>query len=271
MAENTKPFFLEFIKKEKLTSDCYTFYFKRNGTERDFIPGQYYEIKLPHENADERGDSRVFTISSPPTNKEYITITTRIIQSTFKLKLNSLTSGEKIQFDGPWDDLNFDEKDTSPHVFLAGGIGITPFHSIVSYVMDTGLKTKMTLLVSWKNTEEMVFDEFFKEAQGKLVNFTYVPTLTDGDAIPSDWNGEKGRISEDLIKKYIPDIQNSKYFFAGPPAMVKALKETVINMGVPNEKIIAEELISWNSSKNITRRLFSAPCWWGWWGRWGRR
>jgi ferredoxin-NADP reductase len=240
MSDNETPFHLPFIKKEQLTKDTYTFYFKRNGQERDFVSGQYYEIKLDIKNPDERGDSRVFTISSPPTNKEFITITTRIIQSSFKLHLAQLKEGEMIQFNGPWDDLNFDEKDTSPHVFLAGGIGVTPYHSIVSYCIDKDIQTEMTLFVSWKEKDEMVFDEFFKDASEKLPNFTYVPTLTDETNL-ENWDGEVGRINVDMIKKYIKDIQNSKYFFAGPPAMVKALKETVENMGVPKEKIIAEE------------------------------
>jgi ferredoxin-NADP reductase len=242
VADNETPFKLPFLKKEQLTKDTYTFYFKRTGEERDFIPGQYYEIKLDIPNADERGDSRVFTISSSPTDKEFITITTRIIQSSFKLRLNKLQPEEIVQFNGPWDDLNFDENDNSPHVFLAGGIGVTPYHSIVKYAEDKNINTSMTLLVSWKNYDEMVFDDFFRAANDKLSNFSYVPTLTEENEMSADvWDGERGRINEEMIRKYVHDIPNSKYFFAGPPAMVKALKETVQGMGVPNEKIIAEE------------------------------
>lgn len=241
MSDNETPFFLPFDHKEQLTRDTFTFYFKRNGQERDFVPGQYYEMKLDIKNSDDRGDGRVFTISSSPTNAEFITITTRIIQSSFKLRLNELQPGEMVQFNGPWDDLNFDEKDTSPHVFLAGGIGITPYHSIVSYSIDKNIKTPMILFVSWKARDEMVFDDFFRNANNHLENFSYVPTLTEEELSPSEWDGEMGRISEDMIKKYVTDITNSKYFFAGPPAMVKALKETVEGMGVPKEKIIAEE------------------------------
>lgn len=242
MADNETPFFIPFIKKEQLTKDTYTFSFKRTPESRDFVPGQYMEIKLDIKSPDERGDSRVFTISSSPTEGEFYNVTTRIIQSSFKLRLNELKEGEMVQFNGPWDDLNFNEKDTSPHVFLAGGIGITPYHSIIKYSLDKDIHTPMVLLVSWKNLDEMVFDDFFRDAQQKLPNFSYVPTLTEEDEMSADvWDGEKGRINENMIKKYVTDIPNSKYFFAGPPAMVKALKETVQAMGVPNEKIIAEE------------------------------
>lgn len=242
MSDNENLFFLPFIKKEQLTADTYSFYFKRTPDAPDFVSGQYFEMKFDIKNADERGDSRVFTISSSPTEKEFITITTRIIQSSFKMRLNQVQEGEIVQFSGPWDDLNFDEKDSSPHVFLAGGIGVTPYHSIVKYVIDKNLKTEMILFVSWKNRSEMVFDEFFRNANNHLENFSYVPTITEEEGLtPENWDGEKGRINEEMIRKYISDIGVSKYFFAGPPAMVAALKETVQGMGVVKEKIIAEE------------------------------
>lgn len=242
MSDINSPFFLPFFKKEQLNRDTFTFYFKRTGDEHQFVPGQYYEMKLDIKNTDERGDTRVFTISSSPTDLDYITFTTRIIQSAFKLRLNNLLEGESVQFSGPWDDLNFDEKDTRPHVFLAGGIGVTPYHSIVKYVLDRNITTQMALFVSWKTREEMIFDSFFREANNHLESFSYIPTLTDEiDLKPEEWDGELGRVNEEMLKKNIYDIAGSKYFFSGPPAMVKALKETVVNMGVPKENIIAEE------------------------------
>lgn len=237
-----KPFFLPFVKKEKLTKDTYTFFFQRNGQERDFIPGQIYEMKLPHKKVDERGDDRVFTISSSPTNKEFITITTRILQSSFKLTLGNLNPGDKVQFNGPYDDLNFDPNDTRPHVFLAGGIGITPYHSIVQYSLDKKVNTTMTLFVSWKTQDEMVFDEFFRNAQDSLESFNYIPTLTEDSSLESDvWDGERGRIDEKMIRKYVSSMLDCKYFFAGPPAMVNSLKKVVIDMGIPKQNLLAEE------------------------------
>lgn len=242
MSENNSHFLLPLIKKEQLTKDCYSFYFKRNGGEHEFTPGQYFEMKLDIKNPDERGDSRVFTVASSPSEKEYLMFTTRIIQSSFKLALNSLNRGKMVQFDGPWDDLNFDEKDPTPRVFLAGGIGITPFHSIVKYAIDKKLKTPMILFVSWKTKEEMVFDDFFRQANNHLENFSYVPTLTEEEGLNlENWDGEKGRINSEMIKKYAYEVLKNKYYFAGPPAMVSALKQTVIDMGVSKENIIAEE------------------------------
>lgn len=234
-------FFLPFVKKEQLTRDAFTFYFKRNGTEHSFTPGQYYEITLDINNADERGNARVFTISSSPTNQEYITITTRIIQSSFKMKLNELQPGDMIQFGGPWDDLNFDERDTTPRVFIAGGIGVTPYHSIMQYVTDKNITTPMILFASWHTREEMVFDDFFRNANNHLENFAYVPTLTNEVLDKGQWDGELGQIDRQMMEKYVSDASKSKFYFSGPPAMVMALKQTVKEMGVIEDNLFSED------------------------------
>ncbi len=100
----------------------------------------------------------------------------------------------------------------------------------------------MTLFASWKNQDEMVFNKFFRKAEDSLENFNYIPTLTEDESLETDiWDGECGRINEKMIKRYVSDIKNSKYFFAGPPAMVKGLKDTVIELGVSKENLLSEE------------------------------
>lgn len=240
MNTNDKPFFLPFLRKEQLNKDTFSFYFQRNGQERDFTPGQYYEMKLNIPSPDERGDSRTFTCASSPTEREYLMFTTRIIKSSFKMALNELVPGTFVSFDGPWNDLKFDENDPRPKVFLAGGIGITPYHSIVKYVVDKNLKTPMILFVSWKKKEDMIFDDFFRDANNHMENFSYVPTLTE-EEVGSEWDGEKGRITAEMISKYVYDVKGSQYFFTGPYPMVKDLKQTVLDMGVARDSIVSED------------------------------
>jgi len=240
MVDNETPFKLPFLKKEQLTTDTYSFYFKRTGAERDFVAGQYYEIKLKIKNPDERGDTHVFTCCSSPTEKEYLMFTTRIIESSFKLSLSKLKKGDTVQFNGPWDDLNFDESEDLPQIFFAGGIGITPFHSIVKYAVDKKLELPMTLFVSWSSKDEMIFDDFFKNATKKLKDFRYIPTITHAEGL-TEWNGETGRISERMVKKYIKKVRMARYRIAGPPGLVKAMRELCVQMNVPKENIIAEE------------------------------
>lgn len=233
-------FYLPFLKKEQRTADTYSFYFKRTGEERDFVAGQYFEIKLNIKNPDDRDDTRVFTMSSSPTDKDYFMITTRIIQSAFKKALYSLKPGTLVRFDGPWNDLNVDENPKPPKVFLAGGIGVTPFHSIVKYCLDKNLDLPMTLFVSWSKKEEMVFDDFFTEAAESLHNFIYIPTITHPET-EDNWKGETGRIDKAFLEKHLVNQKQYKYYIAGPPTFVKAEKELLLGIKIPDKSIIAEE------------------------------
>lgn len=92
---------LRFIKREHLTTDIYAYYFDRHQVEFTFLAGQYVQLTLPHKNADERGSSRYFTITSSPTEKDYVIITTRVGKSSFKKALFQLEPGMKVQFFGP--------------------------------------------------------------------------------------------------------------------------------------------------------------------------
>lgn len=236
MEESDKPFKIPFIKKEQLNSDTYSFYFKRTEESRDFLPGQFFEIYLQIKDPDERGRDRVFTCASSPTEKEYYMITTRIIESSFKRELLKLEEGDLVRFSGPWDDLNFDENEKAPQVFLAGGIGITPFYSIVQYMIDKNLQMPTRLFVSWKKRDNMIFHEFFKNAEKILSDFTYIPTITE-----DTWDGEVGRIDDGMIRKYVNEIEDSRYRIAGPEGLVRAMKDLVKSLEVKKDNIIAEE------------------------------
>lgn len=230
-------FDLPFVKKVKLTKDTYTFYFERvQGL--DFLAGQYFRITLPIKNPDERGSSRFFTISSSPTDIDFLTITTRIIKSSFKLRLNSLESGENVSFFGPIGTLYVEEGDIDSIIFLAGGIGITPAHSILRFIDNKNLKLNFTLIVSFSKKEEVIFYEELRELELRNANIKVIYTLTKEENFYSGL--ETGRINEEMIKKYAQNYIDSKFFIVGPPAMVDAMIGTVKSLGISEEKIIKE-------------------------------
>ncbi len=239
MTDFSPAFYLPFVKKERLTEDTWTFYFGRNGNEKEFKPGQYFEITLDIKNPDDRGNTRVFTISSSPTNKDFFTITTRIIKSSFKKTLSRLKPGTMIQFEGPWDDLEIDVDDSSPKVFLAGGIGITPFHSIVSYCRDKDLNVPMTLFNSWSTKHDVIFDEFFRNTEKKLSNFSYIPTLSQETNL-GDWDGERGRINQSVIERHVENPESASYYIVGPGGFINGMQTLLLDMRIPQGKIIFE-------------------------------
>jgi ferredoxin-NADP reductase len=235
-----KEFYLPFVKKEQLAKDTYSFYFDIAKRGFNFLPGQYIRMTLDVKNPDSRGNSRPFTIASSPLEKGYIMITTKVIQSSLKKKLFNLKPGENVQFFGPMGGFILDEEEKVDRVFLAGGIGITPFHSMIAYAFEKKLSIPITLLVSFSNVEDLVFYKELTDIAKKNPYIKVVYTVSHPEKPSIKWKGETGRISETLIKKYIQDIFKPQYFIVGPPAMVAAIEEVVNNMGVENKKIFIE-------------------------------
>jgi glycine betaine catabolism B len=218
-----KEFNLLFVKKEKLAENTYSFYFSKEGF--DFLPGQYIRMVLPHD-ADERGTSRFFTISSSPYEKDFLIITAKVIKSTFKNKLLSLETGKPVKIFGPLGTLilNDDEKDQL--IFLSGGMGITPFHSMITYAAAKKLPVSLTLLASFSQSEEMIFYEELMESSHENKNITVVYI--------------NKRVSEETLRKYTNNLDKSKYFIVGPPAMVEATRELLEMLNIDEEKILTE-------------------------------
>ena len=233
-----REFYLPFIKKEKVAKDTYSFYFDL--AERrsfSFLPGQYIRMILDIENPDNRGNSRFFTIASSPLEKKYIMITTKVIKSSFKKTLAGLRTGERVKFFGPMGGFVLDEGRKDSRVFLAGGIGITPFHSMITYAYTKNLSIPITLLVSFPSIEDLVFYKELTDITKKNPYTKIIYTITRPD---ERWEGEKGRISEVLIKKYVPNILEPQYFIVGPPTMVASMETTVNKMGVASERVFIE-------------------------------
>lgn len=233
--KKAEKFELNFLKKEQLNKKTYTFYFFRPKKFK-FNPGQYIKIYLNISNPDERGSSRYFTISSSPLDKEFLTITTRIIKSSFKLKLANLKPGETINIFGPLGYFDFDIKDKKQQVFLAGGIGITPFNTILKYVNYKKINSKITLIVSFSNEEEVIFYEELKNIESNNSNLKIIYTLTNGVSKMF----EKGRIDEDKIMKYVSGFKKTKYFVVGSETFEFSIYEMLKEMGIKEEKIFKE-------------------------------
>ncbi len=230
-------FELTFLRKEKLSKDVYSFYFSREALDFDFNPGQYLKLYLPIKNPDKRGSSRYFTISSSPTDKDFITITTRIIKSSFKMRLNSLKQREIVTAFGPIGYFNFNIKNKKPKIFLAGGIGITPYHSILRYIDNKHLHTRITLIVSFSSREEVIFFEELKKMESRNSNIRVVYALTNENNIYPEF--EKGRINADMIKKYTQH-KDSEFFIVGSEAFETNMVELVKSLEVPEANIFTE-------------------------------
>lgn len=234
-----KQYTICFKSKEKIAKDTFSFFFERP-EEFEFLPGQYNRWTLPLTATDKRGSSRFFTISSSPSKKETLIITTKMIQSDFKKALSELKEGDEIKIFGPMGNFVFDETNTKPRVLIAGGIGITPYHSMITYAASKNLTIPITLLVSFSIPEEMIFFEEFKKIEDEHNNIKIVYSITKPEDSQIQWHGEKNRITDEMIKKYVPNITNQFFYVVGPPPMEETITKLLKNLGIFEENIFTE-------------------------------
>ncbi len=239
------PLVLSFLKKEKIAKDTYSFYFARSEDSNfEFLAGQYIRVLLDLPAEDHRGRSRMFTICSSPEQKEFIMITTKVSDhpSIFKQKMMSFKKGERVNFFGPMGGFILPATSGSPLVFFAGGMGITPFHSMLLYAGKVNYPASITFFVSFNAVEEIIFYDTLTNLSKNHKNIKVIYTVSHPEKSTKIWNGEMGRISEELIKKHLDDIFSPTYFISGPPIMVGSMLDLLEEMKVPSEKIREEQL-----------------------------
>lgn len=250
-----KRFSLQLREKKQVAADAYSFFFSRipagENTPLEFEPGQYLRMILSIEQPDERGSSHFFTIASSPSEKDYIMITTRIIKltalqaslikSTFKMRLSEVQIGDEVSFQGPFGMFVLNEDGVRPRVFLAGGIGITPFRCMSIYAKDMKLVIPITLLASFSHTSDIVFLDEFETVKSILPNFTFVVTITKQQELSDLWQGETGRIDALKVEKYVSAMKDSIFFAAGSPGFVSAMSDMLLQLGVEKYNIMTEE------------------------------
>jgi ferredoxin-NADP reductase len=233
-------FSLILTKKEQVSADCYSFHFDRSGAVFDFAAGQYIRMILPHTNQDDRGTSRFFTIASSPTKQEYLTITTRVVRSSFKKTLHAIAIGQAVQFWGPLGTFTFPDKIIRPLIFIAGGIGITPFHSMLMYMYDKKIAKPATLFASFSTLEDLVYYNELTAISKKTTNISVVYTITKSNQSYTQWHGDRGGITKELIETHNRDVRESTIYLCGPKTIVEATAEVLYAMRVPREQIIIE-------------------------------
>ncbi|HEV2615588.1 MAG TPA: FAD-dependent oxidoreductase, partial [Candidatus Acidoferrales bacterium] len=147
----------------------------------------------------------------------------------------------ELQVDGPWGDLKLHTRATRPAVFLAGGIGITPFRSIVLDAAKNKLPHKLWLFYSNHGPEDAPFLEELGRAEKENPNFTMIATMTDMAKSSRPWHGKTGFVNEAMLSEAIGDLKAPIYYIAGPGAMLNAMKKMLLEAGVNEDDIRAEE------------------------------
>lgn len=230
--------FLSFKTKNKVAENTYEYVFRTN-QKLTYKAGQYLEWTLPHKKADMRGNRRYFTIASSPTEK-HLRVGVRIEEksSSFKRKLADVTPADTIVASQLTGDFTLPEDEEKKLVFIAGGIGITPFRSMIKYLLDNNEQRSLVLFYANKTVEEIAYKEIFE--QGRAIGLKPVYVLSNLEKVPANWSGKTGRIDEKMILDEVPDFKKRTFYVSGPNAMVDAYKHLLKKMGIPQNQIVTD-------------------------------
>lgn len=227
-------------RHETVAEGTLAFHFEKP-TDFHFKAGQSVDVTLisPPE-TDAEGNTRAFSIVSAPFENDLV-VATRMRDTAFKRVLGRLQPGARVQLAGPFGSFTLHNNVARPAAFLAGGIGITPFMSILRQAAHDHLPHRLFLFYSNKRPEDAAFLEELQQLEFKNPNYSIIGTMTEMEHSKRPWQGETGFIRPELLAKSMDNITGSIYYLAGPPAMVSTMREMLNGMGIDDDDIRTEE------------------------------
>lgn len=228
------------VRRETVAEGTMAFYFsKPSGFQHR--AGQSLQMTLvdPPE-TDSEGDGRTFTIASAPHEPELM-IATRMRDTAFKRVLKAAPIGLPVKIDGPNGEMVLHDDPARPAVFLAGGIGITPFLAMSRFAAKERLPHRLHLFYSNRRPEDAAFLPELKKMGQVNPNYRLIATMADAGKSAQPWSGETGFIRRDMLERHLPDLKSPVYYFAGPPQMTMAMQRMLEEIGIGEQAMRYEE------------------------------
>jgi ferredoxin-NADP reductase len=235
------PAFEVRLKDRKVVAEgTMAFYFEKPAG-FEFRAGQFSNFTLidPPE-TDAEGNLRSFSIASAPA-EERLMVATRMRDTAFKRVLKSVAPGTELKMDGPFGSFTLHGARSRPAVFVAGGIGITPFRSMILDATEKNRDQRLFLFYSNRRPEDAAFLTELQEIAKRDASFQCIGTFTDLEKSQLPWEGETGWIDQPMLARHLSELAAPIYYSAGPPAMVAAMREMLLRAGVDEDDIRTED------------------------------
>jgi ferredoxin-NADP reductase len=228
------------LRSEVLAEGTMGFWFARpQGF--DYRSGQNGQFTLLEaKEFDGFGPTRTFTFASAPHEPELM-IATRMRDTAFKRTLRFASPGLRVGVEGPNGLMMLHDEPARPAVFIAGGIGVTPFLSMARHAAHAKLPHQLWMFYSNRRPEDA---PFLSELQGLAQandNFHLVPTMTEMEKSGAKWSGETGVVRAELLRRHLQGVERPIYYLAGPPGMVMGMQTMLDGLGVALEDVRDEE------------------------------
>ena len=224
--------------KQEVAKQTLLVVFDLLGEEVEFRPGQYFWVELPNIGYDdERGLRRHISIVTSPNEPGVLGLATRLRDTAFKKTLAELEVGAEVDVEEPKGDFSLPMETDRPYAFIAGGIGITVFRSMLRYIVEEGLPHRVTLVYSNRDRESTAFLDELQAMDRENENIRVVFVMTD----EPEWEGEKRRVDADVLGDHLEgELGDYVYIAAGPPGMVDAMESVLSDAGVPEEQVLVQ-------------------------------
>lgn len=221
-----------FVRSNEEAPNIYSYYFTPEKPLR-YLPGQFIELALPHDSPDERGIRRWFTLTSIESDNE-LRITTNLSEQSSSLKqhIRSLKTGDTIDISEPMGDFVLPRDASISLVFVAGGMGVTPFVSMFRYLTEIGEHRDIRFLYAVHSEDDIIFQDVFDAAN---IHATVVVSE------PSEaWGGERGHLSAEHILKLAEPAPESLLYLTGPEPMIEELQKDLLAQGIPDNRLVTD-------------------------------
>ncbi len=232
-----QKFVLVLKQKIKVAQNTYDFVFSPDHPFY-FRPGQYLEWTLGHKWPDSRGNRRYFTIASSPTEREIrIGIKFYANGSSFKNKLLNMKEGQDTIIASQLAGEFVLPKDVNKKlVFMAGGIGVTPFRSMVKYMIDKKQERDVVMFYSNRTSADVAYENILDQSAVEL-GFKIVYTVTDPVPPGEIWHGKTGFVDAKMVKQEVPDFLERHFYLSGTHGMCETFENMLLGMGVKSSHI----------------------------------
>lgn len=216
-------------EKNILTPDTLDFVFELEKPIK-FIPGQYMEFTLGHSRTDSRGNRRYLSLANSPTEKNIrIGVKFGNPPSSFKKALANLVPDQKIVAGQLIGDFTLPSDKEKKLVLVAGGIGITPYRSMIKYLIDTNQKRDIVVIYTAKTKDEFVYQDVLREAKNELgINTIFVETTT------------QGHMNSNRLAREIPDYKDRTFYISGSHGVVAAFEDLLKELQIPRRQIVTD-------------------------------
>jgi len=207
----------------------------------DFVAGQYLNLALSIAG---KRVNRSYTIASPPTRNGYCEISVKRTPDGYASRHLHETwrEGQRVKVSAPAGRFVFTDHEARRVVLIAGGIGITPMMSVVRSLTDCGWRGEIYLLFSVRAVRDFIFHDELAYLQSRFENL-HVRVLVSRDA-DTAWDGLRGQITRDVIAGFVPNLTRGPVLVCGPASMMTAMRESLVEMGVPDADVLQEAFVS---------------------------